>query len=106
MGAHKMQGGWRDIPDLILKRGQYVKYKAGLIGRRPLEHGHAYGSHKLRALAISDELLETFGRLRLRQRRLRGRCCDRTGRGRGRASFQEASLTREFRGHCLSVRPC
>jgi hypothetical protein len=32
MSAHKMERGWRDIPYLLLKRGQYVKDQPELIG--------------------------------------------------------------------------
>ena len=66
MSAHKMERGWRDIPHLLLKRGQYVKDQPELIGRRPVNHGYAYGGDETGAFAIGNEVLETFLRLRLR----------------------------------------
>src|ERR1700730_14361731 len=54
VSAHKMERGWRDIPYLLLKRGQYMKDQPELIGRRPVNHWHAYGSDETGALAIGD----------------------------------------------------
>ena len=56
--AHKVERGWRDDPDRILKRSQYVKRQAELIGRRSLEYGYAYRRHVVRALAIGDFILQ------------------------------------------------
>src|SRR5437016_14346827 len=58
VGAHKVERGWRDNPYRILKRSQYVKRKAKLIGRRSLEHGYAYRGHVMGALTIRDLILQ------------------------------------------------
>src|SRR5213593_2522136 len=56
--AHKVQRRWRDNPYRILNRSQYVKNKAELIGRRPVNYGHAYRGHVMGALTIGDLILQ------------------------------------------------
>src|SRR5438552_12659144 len=56
--AHKVESGWRDNPHGILKRTQYVKRQAELIGRRSFVHGDTYRSHIRGALAICDLILK------------------------------------------------
>src|SRR6059036_3162218 len=98
MGAHEVERGWRDNPYRVLKRSQYVKRQAELIGRRSLEHGYAHRCHVMRAFAIGDLILQ--GTL------YRGRCwclsacgLNRThGRRRG-ATLQKFSTTGFFRVH-------
>ena len=58
VSAHKVERGWRDDAYRILKRSQYVKRKAKLIGRRSLEHGDAYRGHVMGALTIRDLILQ------------------------------------------------
>src|SRR5579859_4898985 len=97
MSTNKMERGWRDIPHLLLQRGQYVKDQPELIGRRPVNHGYAYGGDETGALAIGNEVLETFLRLGLRQCCLSTRSFHCTNGGRRGAGFQESSSTRFFR---------
>jgi len=96
VSAHKMERGWRDIPHLLLKRGQYVKDQPELIGRRPVNHRHADRRDETRAIAIGNELLETLLRLRLRQRRLSACGFYGTDRGCRGAGFQESPSTSFF----------
>src|SRR5215470_7419445 len=56
--AHKVQRRWRDNPYRILNRSQYVKNKAEVIGRRPVNHGNPYRGHVMGALAIGDFILQ------------------------------------------------
>src|SRR5205823_14756565 len=56
--THKVERGWRDDPDGILKRSQYVKREAELIGRRSVVHGYTYRVHVLGPLAIRDLILQ------------------------------------------------
>src|SRR5881296_2214229 len=105
MGAHEVERGWRDNPYRVLKRSQYVKRQAELIGRRSLGHGYAHRCHVMRAFAIGDLILQ--GTL------YRGRCwclsacgLNRThGRRRG-ATLQKFSTTGFFRVHGSLLGSC
>ena len=59
MSAHKVERGWRDDAYRILKRSQYVKRKAKLIGRRSLDDRYAYRGHVMGALAVGDLILQS-----------------------------------------------
>ena len=56
--THKVERGWRDNPDRILKRSQYVKRQAELVGRRSLVHGYAYRVHVGGALAVRNLIFQ------------------------------------------------
>jgi hypothetical protein len=58
MCSHKVQRGWSDDAYRVLKRSQYVKRQAELIGRRSLVHGYADRVHLLGALTIRDLILQ------------------------------------------------
>ena len=65
VSTHKMERGGRDNTHRILKRARHMKRHAEVVRRHSFGHGYAYRSHKMGALAIGDQLLETFFRLRL-----------------------------------------
>ena len=62
------------IPTESCSGVKHVKRQAEVVGRKSFGHGYAYRGHEMGALAIGDQLLETFFRLRLRCRRLTA-CC-------------------------------
>ena len=105
VGAHKVERRWCDNPHLVLKRSQYVKRQAELVGRWPFENGYAHRCHVMRAFAIGDLILQ--GTL------YRGRCwclsacgLNRThGRRRG-ATLQKFSTTGFFRVHGSLLGSC